>query len=93
MAVLQKLKRLCQSTQGKSKCYNIITGFSCFSIQLQLGNSTLNPTIAQLVLNQLCPAIRNILQDGLRSYKLDLIVGQRRNQPWDIVLASTQPGQ
>lgn len=70
-----------------------ITGFSCFLIQLQLGNSTLNPTIAQLVLNQLCPAIRNILLDGLRSYKLDLIVGQRRNQPWDIVLASTQPGQ
>ncbi|XP_076141109.1 uncharacterized protein LOC143123540 [Alosa pseudoharengus] len=60
--------------------------------KLQLGNSTLNPNIALLVLNKLCPAIRNILLDGLRSYKLDLIVGQRRNQPWDIVLASTQPG-
>ncbi|KAL2100456.1 hypothetical protein ACEWY4_004850 [Coilia grayii] len=60
--------------------------------KIQLGNSTLNPSIAQLVLSQLCPAIRNILQDGLRAYTLDLIVGQRRNQPWDIVLASTQPG-
>ncbi|KAB5543793.1 hypothetical protein PHYPO_G00083710 [Pangasianodon hypophthalmus] len=60
--------------------------------KFRLGNSSLCPRISQLVLDQLCPAFRNILQDGLRPFKLDLIVGQRSNKPWSVVEASTQPG-
>ncbi|XP_072514484.1 AP-4 complex accessory subunit RUSC2 isoform X2 [Salminus brasiliensis] len=60
--------------------------------KIRLGNSLLCPSISQLVLSQLCPAIRNILQDGLKAFKLDLIVGQRHNKPWSVVEASTQPG-
>ncbi|KAK3521904.1 hypothetical protein QTP70_018992, partial [Hemibagrus guttatus] len=60
--------------------------------KFKLGNSSLCPRISQLVLDQLCPAFRNILQDGLRPFKLDLIVGQRSNKPWSVVEASTQPG-
>ncbi|KAI4876348.1 hypothetical protein NFI96_017813, partial [Prochilodus magdalenae] len=60
--------------------------------KIRLGNSSLCPSISQLVLGQLCPAIRNILQDGLKAFKLDLIVGQRRNKPWSVVEASTRPG-
>ncbi|XP_017552748.1 iporin [Pygocentrus nattereri] len=60
--------------------------------KIRLGKSSLCPSISQLVLSQLCPAIRNILQDGLKAFKLDLIIGQRRNKPWSVVEASTQPG-
>ncbi|KAK2823740.1 hypothetical protein Q7C36_020340 [Tachysurus vachellii] len=60
--------------------------------KFRLGNSSLCPQISQLVLDQLCPAFWNILQDGLRPFKLDLIVGQRSNKPWSVVEASTQPG-
>ncbi|XP_053331969.1 AP-4 complex accessory subunit RUSC2 [Clarias gariepinus] len=60
--------------------------------KFRLGNSLLCPRISQLVLDQLCPAIRDVLQDGLRPFKLDLIVGQRSNKPWSVVEAATQPG-
>ncbi|KAG7322918.1 hypothetical protein KOW79_014264 [Hemibagrus wyckioides] len=60
--------------------------------KFRLGNSSLCPRISQLVLDQLCPAFWNILQDGLRPFKLDLIVGRRSNKPWSVVEASTQPG-
>ncbi|KAL4623196.1 iporin-like isoform X1 [Arapaima gigas] len=61
-------------------------------VKAKLGNSSVSPNVGHLVLKYLCPAIRNVLQDGLRSYVLDLIIGQRRNQPWSIVEASTQLG-
>ncbi|XP_036450330.1 iporin [Colossoma macropomum] len=60
--------------------------------KIRLGKSSLCPSISQLVLSQLCPAIRNVLQDGLKAFKLDLIVGQRRNKPWSVVEASIRPG-
>ncbi|KAF7700816.1 uncharacterized protein LOC124393884 [Silurus meridionalis] len=60
--------------------------------KFRVGNSSLCPKISQLVLDHLCPAFRNILQDGLRPFKLDLIVGQRSNKPWSVVEASTKPG-
>uniref|UniRef100_A0AAY4AEJ9 RUN domain-containing protein n=1 Tax=Denticeps clupeoides TaxID=299321 RepID=A0AAY4AEJ9_9TELE len=60
--------------------------------QIRVGNSSLNPALSHLVLKHLCPAISSILWDELKPYKLDLIVGQRRNHPWDVVLASTRPG-
>jgi hypothetical protein len=53
----------------------------------------LGTTIGGLVLEHLCPTIQNILQDGLRDHKLDLIIGQRRNHAWNVVEASTHTGQ
>ncbi|KAJ8260873.1 hypothetical protein COCON_G00165960 [Conger conger] len=61
-------------------------------VKAKLGNSSISPNVGHLILKYLCPAIRDILQDGLRPYVLDLIIGQRRNQPWSVVEASTQLG-
>ncbi|KAG1970768.1 iporin isoform X1 [Pimephales promelas] len=60
--------------------------------KIRLGNSSLCTTISILVLKKLYPAIQNILQDGLKAYKFDLIIGKRRNNLWNIVEATTQPG-
>lgn len=60
---------------------------------MRLGNSSCSPTIAGLVLEHLCPSIQNILEDGLRDHKLDLIIGQRRNHPWSVVEVSTRTGK
>uniref|UniRef100_A0A3B3VWU1 RUN domain-containing protein n=1 Tax=Poecilia latipinna TaxID=48699 RepID=A0A3B3VWU1_9TELE len=65
----------------------------CFlAAQMRLGNSSYSPTIAGLVLEHLCPAIQNILEDGLRDHKLDFIIGQRRNHSWSVVEISTTMG-
>lgn len=61
--------------------------------QMRLGNSSRSPTIAGLVLEHLCPSIQNILEDGLRDHKLDLIIGQRRNNSWGVVEVSTRIGK
>ncbi|KAG5835135.1 hypothetical protein ANANG_G00268930 [Anguilla anguilla] len=61
-------------------------------VKAKLGNSSISPNVGHLILKYLCPAIRDVLQDGLRPYVLDLIIGQRRNQPWSVVEASTQLG-
>lgn len=61
-------------------------------VQMRLGNSSYSPTIAGLVLEHLCPAIQNILEDGLRDHKLDFIIGQRRNHSWSVVEISTRMG-
>ncbi|XP_028851244.1 iporin isoform X2 [Denticeps clupeoides] len=61
-------------------------------VKAKLGNSSVSPNVGHLILKYLCPAIQDILQDGLKAYVLDLIIGQRRNQPWSIVEASTQLG-
>ncbi|KAK2819069.1 hypothetical protein Q5P01_024630 [Channa striata] len=60
--------------------------------KMHLGNSSRSPTIAALVLEHLCPTIQNILEDGLRDHKLDLIIGQRRNHSWSVVEVSTRIG-
>ncbi|XP_037340419.2 AP-4 complex accessory subunit RUSC2 [Pungitius pungitius] len=60
--------------------------------KMRLGNSSRSPTIAGLVLEHLCPAIQNILEDGLRDHKLDLVIGQRRNNCWSVVEVSTRLG-
>ncbi|XP_029301318.1 iporin isoform X2 [Cottoperca gobio] len=60
--------------------------------KMRLGNSSCSPTIAGLVLEHLCPAIQNILEDGLRDHKLDFIIGQRRNHSWSVVEVSTRIG-
>ncbi|XP_077352705.1 uncharacterized protein LOC144001924 [Festucalex cinctus] len=60
--------------------------------KMRLGNSYLSAMMASLVLDHLCPAIQNILEDGLRDHKLDVVVGQRRNSSWTVVEVSTKPG-
>ncbi|XP_040915088.1 iporin [Toxotes jaculatrix] len=60
--------------------------------KMRLGNSSWSPTISGLVLEHLCPTIQNILEDGLRDHKLDLIIGQRRNHCWTVVEVSTRIG-
>ena len=59
---------------------------------MRLGNSRSSPTVAGLVLEHLCPAVQNILEDGLRHHKLDVVIGQQRNHSWRVVDASTQRG-
>uniref|UniRef100_A0A3B1IL08 RUN and SH3 domain containing 2 n=1 Tax=Astyanax mexicanus TaxID=7994 RepID=A0A3B1IL08_ASTMX len=61
-------------------------------VKAKLGNSSVSPNVGHLILKYLCPAVRDVLQDGLRAYVLDIIIGQRRNQPWSVVEASTQLG-
>ncbi|XP_051956342.1 AP-4 complex accessory subunit RUSC2-like isoform X2 [Xyrauchen texanus] len=61
-------------------------------VKNKLGNSSVSPNVGHLILKYLCPAIREILHDGLKAYVLDLIIGQRKNRPWSVVEASTQLG-
>ncbi|XP_028980494.2 iporin isoform X2 [Esox lucius] len=61
-------------------------------VKAKLGNSWVSPNVGHLILKYLCPALREVLEDGLKAYVLDLIIGQRRNQPWSLVEASTQLG-
>ncbi|XP_056591750.1 AP-4 complex accessory subunit RUSC2 isoform X2 [Triplophysa dalaica] len=60
--------------------------------KIALGNSSLCSSIRQLVFKHLCPAIQNILQDGLKAYKLDIIIGQRRNKLWNVIEATAHSG-
>lgn len=52
----------------------------------------MSPNVGHLILKYLCPAVRDVLSDGLKAYILDMIIGQRRNIPWSVVEASTQLG-
>lgn len=61
-------------------------------IKSKLGNSWVSPNVGHLILKYLCPALHDLLRDGLKAYVLDLIIGQRRCRPWSLVEASTQPG-
>ncbi|XP_018428669.1 PREDICTED: iporin [Nanorana parkeri] len=61
-------------------------------VKAKLGNSSVSPNIGHLILKYLCPAIRDILSDGLKPWVLDVIIGQRRNVSWTVVEASTQLG-
>ncbi|XP_041094549.1 iporin-like isoform X3 [Polyodon spathula] len=61
-------------------------------VKAKLGNSSVSPNVGHLILKYLCPALREVLLDGLKAYVLDMIIGQRRNMPWSLVEASTQLG-
>ncbi|XP_055489646.1 AP-4 complex accessory subunit RUSC2 isoform X3 [Leucoraja erinacea] len=61
-------------------------------VKAKLGNSTVSPNIGHLVLKYLCPAMKDILHDGLKAYILNVIIGQRKNLPWTVIEASTQLG-
>ncbi|XP_016366582.1 uncharacterized protein LOC107707166 isoform X3 [Sinocyclocheilus rhinocerous] len=56
------------------------------------GDSRVNPSLGRLVLQCLCPALRNLLSDGFKPHQSDLIAGRRPNSPWGLVQASTKPG-
>lgn len=85
MAERSTLKRA--AVMFKDTCQNLL-----LLPQMRLGNSSRSPTIAGLVLEHFCPAVQNILEDGLKDHKLDLVVGQRRNDSWDVVEVSTRAG-
>lgn len=61
-------------------------------LQAKLGNSSVSPNVGHLVLKYLCPAVQAVLEDGLKAFVLDVIIGQRKNMPWSVVEASTQLG-
>lgn len=62
-------------------------------VKAKLGNSSVSPNVGHLVLKYLCPAVRAVLEDGLKAFVLDVIIGQRKNMPWSVVEASTQLGK
>ncbi|KAM8800755.1 AP-4 complex accessory subunit RUSC2 isoform 2-T4 [Rhynchonycteris naso] len=61
-------------------------------VKAKLGNSSVSPNVGHLVLKYLCPAVRAVLEDGLKAFVLDVIIGQRKNMPWSVVEASTLLG-
>ncbi|XP_045418830.1 AP-4 complex accessory subunit RUSC2 [Lemur catta] len=61
-------------------------------VKAKLGNSSVSPNVGHLVLKYLCPAVRALLEDGLKAFVLDVIIGQRKNMPWSVIEASTQLG-
>ncbi|NWI99841.1 RUSC2 protein, partial [Crypturellus undulatus] len=61
-------------------------------VKAKLGNSSVSPNVGHLISKYLCPAVRDILSDGLKAYVLDMIIGQRNIIPWSVVEASTQLG-
>lgn len=71
----------------------LVPNASLHRCQAKLGNSWVSPNVGHLILKYLCPALHEVLQDGLKAYVLDLIIGQRRCQPWSLVEASTQLGE
>ncbi|CAO2580549.1 AP-4 complex accessory subunit RUSC2, partial [Lemmus lemmus] len=62
-------------------------------VKAKLGNSSVSPNVGHLVLKYLCPAVQAVLEDGLKAFVLDVIIGQRKNTPWSVVEASTQLGR
>ncbi|XP_013875146.1 iporin isoform X4 [Austrofundulus limnaeus] len=78
--------------RGADQALKLRMKTSSASHQAKLGNSWVSPNVGHLILKYLCPALRDVLQDGLKAHTLDLIIGQRRCQPWNVVEASTQLG-
>ncbi|XP_078579421.1 uncharacterized protein LOC144863760 isoform X3 [Branchiostoma floridae x Branchiostoma japonicum] len=58
----------------------------------RLGNSSKTPNIGHLVLRYLCPAVLALVEDGLRPFLRNPIVGRVKNNVWNVVEASTQMG-
>uniref|UniRef100_A0A8C6PNH5 RUN domain-containing protein n=1 Tax=Nothobranchius furzeri TaxID=105023 RepID=A0A8C6PNH5_NOTFU len=55
------------------------------------GDSAVNPSLGRLVLQCLCPALHNLLTDGLKPHQSDLIAGRRPNSAWGLVQATARP--
>uniref|UniRef100_A0A8C0IYM5 RUN domain-containing protein n=1 Tax=Chelonoidis abingdonii TaxID=106734 RepID=A0A8C0IYM5_CHEAB len=56
----------------------------------QLGDSWLSPDVSYLLLSTLCPALYALVEDGLKPFQKDIIMGQRRSSPWSVVEASVK---
>uniref|UniRef100_A0A8C8RK67 RUN and SH3 domain containing 1 n=1 Tax=Pelusios castaneus TaxID=367368 RepID=A0A8C8RK67_9SAUR len=73
----------------------IITHFSTAKNlvqKAQLGDSRLSPDVSYLLLDTLCPALYALVEDGLKPFQKDIITGQRRRSPWNVVEASVKLG-
>ncbi|XP_071943558.1 uncharacterized protein [Antedon mediterranea] len=57
-----------------------------------LGDTLRTPVIGLLVLDHLCPAIANILKDGMKPYIRNYIIGRAKNSIWQVVEATTELG-
>lgn len=92
-ACLQEKKTLVNSVSVAVEAILAQFNLSRTVVQKTLsGDSSVNPTLGRLVLQCLCPALRNLLSDGLKPHQSDLIAGRRPNSPWGLVQASTKPG-
>ncbi|XP_077319920.1 AP-4 complex accessory subunit RUSC1 [Lithobates pipiens] len=58
----------------------------------QLGDSRLSPKLGYLIVNHLCPSLFSLIGDGLKPFQKDVIIGQRRLSPWNVVEASAKSG-
>ncbi|XP_076030710.1 uncharacterized protein LOC143018962 isoform X3 [Oratosquilla oratoria] len=58
---------------------------------VKLGTSTLNPVVAQVSLEKLCPAIYALLSDGLQP-SLHSLFGKINNSVWRVIEATSQLG-
>lgn len=58
----------------------------------QLGDSRLSPKLGYLIVNHLCPSLFSLIGDGLKPFQKDVIIGQRRLSPWNLVEASAKSG-
>ncbi|XP_053559201.1 AP-4 complex accessory subunit RUSC1 [Bombina bombina] len=58
----------------------------------RLGDSRLSPELGYLILNSLCPSLYALLNNGLKPFQKDVILGRRRLSPWSLVEASVKPG-
>ncbi|PIO26286.1 hypothetical protein AB205_0087190 [Aquarana catesbeiana] len=60
--------------------------------ETQLGDSRLSPKLGYLIVNHLCPSLFSLIGDGLKPFQKDVIIGQRRLSPWNLVEASAKSG-
>lgn len=61
--------------------------------KLRLGSSIETPEIGELVLSQLCPAVAQVINDGLKPYESGLhVFGRVHITVWRVAEASTEPG-
>ncbi|XP_042859970.1 uncharacterized protein LOC122245907 isoform X6 [Penaeus japonicus] len=70
----------------------LVTHFAAASSQqekIKLGTSSLNPTVAQIALEKLCPAVYALLSDGLHP-SLHSLFGKINNSVWRVVEVTSQ---
>lgn len=72
---------------------SLISGYY-FPPQLRLGSSIETPEIGELVLSQLCPAVAQVINDGLKPYESGLhVFGRVHITVWRVAEASAEPGE
>lgn len=72
---------------------SLISGYY-FPPQLRLGSSIETPEIGELVLSQLCSAVAQVINDGLKPYESGLhVFGRVHITVWRVAEASAEPGE